>query len=150
MRRSDRPRHRGAQAPVKPSAPPQQAEWGYTKPEAPPSAAPQLSLNHLEIANGRLRFVDQQNKVQNTYDKIDVTLDNFAPGKPFDVDASVHIAGRGDQQIQVKGTAGPMTAGSAMIPFDGTVELKQVSLGDLQKVAKSLRSRATTARRRDP
>ena len=108
-----------------------------------------MSLDHLKIANGRLRLFDQQNKVQNTYDKIDVTLDHFAPGKPFDVDAAVHIAGRGDQQIQVKGTAGPMTAGSAMIPFDRTVDLKQLSLGDCRKWRTSLRSRVTTAWRRD-
>ena len=100
-----------------------------------PSTASQLSLDHLEIANGRLRFMDQKENVQNTYDNIDVTLDNFAPGKPFDVDAAVHIAGKGDQKIQVKGTAGPMASGNAMIPFDGSVELKQISLSDLQKVA---------------
>jgi len=115
--------------------PPQPPNGAAPQPGAQPNAAPQLSLDHLEIANGRLRFLDEQNKVQNTYDNIDATLDNLAPGKPFQVDAAVHIAGRDYQQIRVRGTAGPMTAGGAMIPFDGTVSLKQVSLGDLQKVS---------------
>src|SRR4051812_100715 len=118
----------------KPQAPPKPS--GATpEPGAQKGAAPQLSLDHLEIANGRLHYIDQKENVQNTYDNIDVTLDHFAPGKPFDVDAAVHIAGKGSQQIQVKGTAGPMSGGSAMIPFNGTVDLKQISLGDLQKVA---------------
>ncbi len=100
-----------------------------------PGTAPRLSLDHVEIANGRLRFFDLQDKVRNTYDNIDAKLDNFAPGKPFQVDAVVHIAGRGHEHIRVRGTAGPRAAGSAMIPFDGAVDLEQVSLGDLQKVA---------------
>src|SRR4051812_1194632 len=109
------------EAPAQPSGGPSQPQTpkkpsGATpQPGAQQGAAPQLTLNHLEIANGRLRFVDQKANLQNTYDNIDVTLDNFAPGKAFDVDAAVHIAGKGDQQIQVKGTAGPMASGSAMI-----------------------------------
>ena len=124
----------------------QSGEWNYSSlgqaPTQPvtgaapqPDAAPRLSLDHLEIANGRLSFVDLQSKVRNTYDNIDAKLDSFEPGKPFRVDAVVHVAGRGYQHIRVRGTAGPMPAQSAMIPFDGAVDLEQVSLGDLQKVA---------------
>jgi uncharacterized protein involved in outer membrane biogenesis len=123
-----------AETPAKSSA--QRQSVGATPQTASsPGAAPQWSLDHLEIANGRLLFFDQQSKTQNTYDQIDVTLNNLAPGKPFDVEAAMHIEGGGDQQIQVKGTAGPMTAGNASIPFNGTVELRQISLGGLQKVA---------------
>jgi uncharacterized protein involved in outer membrane biogenesis len=120
-----------------PAAPTQPQKPSETTPQpgSKTNAAPQPTLEHLEIANGRLRFVDQQENVQNTYDNIDVTLNHFAPGKAFDVDGAVHIAGKGNQQIQLKGTAGPRLAGTAMIPFDGSVSLKQVSLGDLQKMA---------------
>jgi uncharacterized protein involved in outer membrane biogenesis len=132
----------------------QSGRWNYaslgqapalSQPQSPAGVAPssggqlstaeQFSLDHLEIANGRLRLIDQQHKVQNTYENIDATLDNFAPGKRFDTNATVHIAGRGSQQIRVKGTAGPITAESAAIPFTGTVDLKQISLGDIEKVA---------------
>ena len=116
---------------------PQPPKPSASTPESgqPKSSSPQLSLAHLVIENGRIRLVDQKARTQNTYDNIDLTLKNFAPGKAFDVEAAVHIAGKGDQQIQVKGTAGPLTTGSAVIPFNGTVDLKQISLGDLQKVA---------------
>ncbi len=93
----------------------------------------QLSLAHLEIRNGRVRLVDEQKNTQNTYDNIDVTVNDFVPGKPFEVDAAVHIAGKGDQQIGLKGTAGPMADGSAMIPFNGTADLKQISIADLSR-----------------
>jgi uncharacterized protein involved in outer membrane biogenesis len=121
-------RGRAQPAPQKPSA---------TQPEAgqPSGKTPQLSLAHLQIENGRLRLNDLQKKTQNTFDNIDLTLNDFAPGKAFDVDAAVHIAGRGDQQIQLKGTAGPMSNGNAIIPFNGNVNLKQIALGDLQKFA---------------
>ena len=126
-----------AQPSGQPSKPQPQPKPSGAKPspEGQPGAAPKLSLDHLQIADGTLHYIDQKENVQNTYNNIDVTLDNFAPGKAFDVDGSVEIAGKSDQKIQVKGTAGPMSAGSAIIPFNGTVDLKQVSLGDLQKVA---------------
>ncbi|HET9698783.1 MAG TPA: AsmA family protein [Terriglobales bacterium] len=97
--------------------------------------APQLSLAHLEISNGRVHLIDQQKNTQNTYENIGLTVKDFAPGKAFDVDGSVQIAGKGDQSIQVKGTAGPLVNGSAMIPFSGTVDLKQISISDLRQVA---------------
>ncbi len=95
----------------------------------------QLSLAHLEIRNGRVRLTDVQKNTQNTYDNIDLTVNDFLPGKPFDVNAAVHIAGKGDQQIQVKGRAGPVAGGNAVIPFNGTVDLRQISIADLSQAA---------------
>jgi uncharacterized protein involved in outer membrane biogenesis len=95
----------------------------------------QLSLAHLEIRNGRVRLTDEQRKAKNTYDNIDLTVNDFVPGRTFGVDAALHIAGKGDQQIQVTGQAGPMADGSAMIPFDGTADLKEISLADLSRAA---------------
>ncbi len=99
------------------------------------TSATDLSLAHLEIQNGRVRLRDELKKTQNTYDNIDLIVNDFAPGKPFDVNAAVHIAGKGDQQIQVQGIAGPMAHGNAMIPFNGTVALKQISIADLSHAA---------------
>ena len=124
-----------------PNPQPQVAQAQASKPGAGPTetdraeSGTQLSLAHLEIRSGRVRLTDELKNTQNTYDNIDLTVDNFAPGKPFDVDAAVHIAGKGDQQIQVKGSAGPMTTGSAMIPFNGSVDLKQISIADLSRSA---------------
>ncbi|HWR14250.1 MAG TPA: AsmA family protein [Terriglobales bacterium] len=119
------------------SQPPQPQKPTAAKPEAGQSAqqAPQLSLAHLQIENGRVRMIDQQKNSQNTYENIDLTLKNFAPGKAFDIDGAVRIAGKSDQEIRIEGTAGPMANGSAIIPFDGTVDLKQIPIADLQKAA---------------
>lgn len=130
----------GPAQPAQPSTPakpqPKPKPSGATpQPGGQPGATPKLSLDHLVISNGTLHYVDQKENVQNTYNNIDVTLDNFAPGKAFDVDASVQVAGKGNQKIELNGKAGPMSAGSAIIPFNGTVDLKDVSIGDLQKVA---------------
>jgi uncharacterized protein involved in outer membrane biogenesis len=119
-----------------PQVSPQPPGGGVVRPGEKPTAAPQLSLDHLQIVNGRLRLIDRQNNARSMYDDIDATLDNFAPGRPFQADATVHIAGRGDQQIRLRGTAGPMPADGAMIPFDGTVDLQQISLRNLEQVIK--------------
>jgi uncharacterized protein involved in outer membrane biogenesis len=119
-----------------PQVSPQPPGGGAARPGAQPTAAPQLSLDHLQIVNGRLRLLDRQNNSRSMYDNIDATLDNFAPARPFQADATVHIPGRGYQQIRLRGTAGPMPAGEAMIPFNGTVDLKQISVGDLEQVIK--------------
>ncbi len=132
---SPAPSEQPASTPAKPQQQQQKPSAGTQKPGEQASSTSQLQLDHLQISGGRLRFIDQKEKVQNTYDNIDVTLNNFAPGKLFDVDAAVHIAGKGDQQLQVKGTAGPISGGNAVIPFNGTVNLKQINLGDLQKMA---------------
>ncbi len=94
-----------------------------------------LSLAHLEIRAGRVRLMDERKKTQNTYDNLDLTVNNFEPGKAFDVDAAVHIAGKGDQQIQVRGTAGPIANGNDLILFNGTADLRQISIADLSRVA---------------
>jgi len=111
----------------------QQKPSASTTAEGGKPSTPQLSLGHLQIQNGRLHFADEKNNFRAVYDNIDVKLDHLEPGKPFDVDATVHIAGKGDQQIHVAGTAGPI--GTGMPPFDGSVDLKQISMADLRNVA---------------
>jgi uncharacterized protein involved in outer membrane biogenesis len=105
-----------------------------TQPPSETSTSSNVSLNHLVITNGRVHLIDQQTGTQKTFENIDLTLSNFAPGKAFDVSGAVHIAGKGNQAIKVNGTAGPMIAGKTMFPFNGTVDLKDISLADLQKV----------------
>jgi uncharacterized protein involved in outer membrane biogenesis len=116
-------------APAQPQAPSTPAGASEAKSDT------QLSLAHLEIRNGRVRLTDEQKNTQNTYDNIDVALSGFAPGRPFGIDAAVHISGKGDQQIQVKGIAGPIAGGSAMIPFNGTLDLKRISIADFSHAA---------------
>lgn len=114
-------------APAKPS--------NSSAPASPTSAKPgsQLSLANLQIENGRLHLNDAKSRFAAVYDNIDVTVNHFEPGKPFDLDATVHVAGKSDQQITLQGTAGPI--GDGLPPFNGSLDLKSISIADLRNVA---------------
>jgi hypothetical protein len=80
----------------------------------------------------------QQSKTPSLYDHIDVTLKNFAPDRPFTIDAAVHMSGSGSQEARLQGEGGPIVQGEpAATPFRGTLELKQVGISDLSKFLNS-------------
>ena len=111
-----------------------------TQPNAsPPSSQQQFSLGELSISDGQVSIVDQQkSKTPSLYDHIDITLKDFSPDTPFTVDASVHMAGAGSQGVRLQGKGGPIVnAQPAATPFQGTLSLKQVSIGDLSKFMNS-------------
>ncbi|HLH06862.1 MAG TPA: AsmA family protein [Terriglobales bacterium] len=119
---------------------PQQKPAPQQQPNAPAkSSESQFSLAHLVIKDGTVKYVDQQANTQATYNDIDVTLNDFAPGKTFDIDAAVHINGKSDQKIEVNGNAGPIPEGNnaALMPFDGTISLSNVSVADVASLAQS-------------
>src|SRR5215467_14257989 len=108
-------------------------------PSAPPSSpAPGdqgFSLAELNIRDGQLTVLDQQRERKaSIYDHIDITLKNFAPDRPFQLDAGLHLPGSGQQQARLTGEGGPVVRDQpAATPFDGTLSLKQVTIGDLAK-----------------
>lgn len=111
-----------------------------TQPNASqPSSQQQFSLGELSISDGQVSIVDQQkSKTPSLYDHIDITLKDFSPDTPFTVDASVHMAGTGSQGVRLQGKGGPIVnAQPAATPFQGTLSLKQVSIGDLSKFMNS-------------
>jgi uncharacterized protein involved in outer membrane biogenesis len=98
------------------------------KPEA-------LSLDQLKIYDGQIGITDrQQQKPRAVYDHIDLLLSDFAPEKPFYVDARAHMPGAGEQVIVLQGKVGPIER-DAMVrtPFDGKLKLDGVSLSGLQR-----------------
>jgi len=107
----------------------------------PPSASSgqQFSLGELTIRDGQISVLDrQQSKTPSLYDHIDVTLKNFAPDRPFTIDAAVHMSGSGSQEARLQGEGGPIVQGEpAATPFRGTLELKQVGISDLSKFLNS-------------
>lgn len=107
----------------------------HSRPEKKKDRKYELAL--LAISNGKVRLVDQQNGLDATYDNIDLSLENFAPGKPFDFNAAAHLPGQGDAKLAARGQAGPLTPGSNFVPVDAKVELQQVSLAELGRVAQS-------------
>jgi len=99
------------------------------------STGEQVSLGELTITDGQISVLDRQvSKTPSVYDHIDITLKNFAPDRPFSVDASLHLAGSGSREARLRGEGGPIPEGQPVnTPFRGTLSLKQVSIGDLSK-----------------
>src|SRR5262245_11305397 len=132
------------QQPQQPAPEPTKPSAG--KPTAPqqPQASPEqaqkpLTLKDLKITDGQVAYADfQKNQPRSVYDHIDLRLIDFAPDKPFLVEAAAHLPGEGAQQIKLNGKGGPINRGSPInTPFKGSLELKQVLLSGLQRFANS-------------
>ncbi|HSB75227.1 MAG TPA: AsmA family protein, partial [Terriglobales bacterium] len=108
---------------------------------APQSAKPgpqnggSFQLNNLAINDGQIALTDyQKRQPRAVYNHIDLSLSDFAPGKPFSVSATVHLPGAGDQIVSLAGTGGPLNNSNMVAtPFDGTLKLQQVALSAAQK-----------------
>ena len=105
----------------------------------PQSGSQQFSLGKLEIQDGQVSVTDLQTSLSpSVYDHIDVTLENFAPGQPFTIDAAAHLPGPGGQEVRLKGKGGPVVQNDpAATPFQGTLNLKQVGIAGLSKFLNS-------------
>jgi AsmA protein len=128
-------------APPAKQPPPQQkpAPSTPTGAQQPSSSEQQFSLAKLTITDGQVALTDQQAKrPRAVYDHIDVTLTNFEPNHPFDVQVAAHLPGPGNQEVRLQGTGGPLVAGQpAATPFHGTLNLKQVAIAGLAKFLNS-------------
>ncbi|HYL94287.1 MAG TPA: AsmA family protein, partial [Terriglobales bacterium] len=114
------------------AAPPQKKP----QPGAPGSQnAGAFALNNLKISDGQIAVTDRQKRQPRAvYDHIDVSLSNFASGKPFSVSATLHLPGAGTQEVSLDGTGGPLNSANMMAtPFDGSLKLQQVALSAAQK-----------------
>ncbi|MGH9521661.1 MAG: AsmA family protein, partial [Terriglobales bacterium] len=94
-----------------------------------------LALGKLAITNGQVTIEDRTTNSRATYNNIDLTLNNFAPGKPFSFDAALHLPGSGNEALKLSGTAGPMADQVTNTPFDGQLEFDQVSIASLEKLS---------------
>ena len=117
------------------------ASIGQKTPAAAPSSSSQqqFSLGELAINDGVVAITDQQGrKPRAVYDHINLKLTDFAPDSPFNLDASVHLPGAGNQEVSLKGKGGPLShANPAATPFKGTLDLKGVEIAGLQKFLQS-------------
>jgi uncharacterized protein involved in outer membrane biogenesis len=123
--------------------PAQQAQRPVPQPTAQPPAPSKpeeqkgegFVLSNLEITNGQVTLVDQQKHFRGVYNNIDASLHGFQPGKPFDFSVALHLPGPGTETLALGGTAGPVNQADMLkTPFDGKLQLKEVSLGGIQKV----------------
>jgi uncharacterized protein involved in outer membrane biogenesis len=130
-----------ASAPVPPSnttAKPQQP--GSTAPaQQPSSEGGGFTLGALKITDGQIAVTDnQKHQSRAVYDHIDVTLANYAPGKPFSLDLAAHLPGNGSQTFSINGDGGPVNnADLSNTPFKGTAKFNEVSLQSAQKFLNS-------------
>lgn len=94
-----------------------------------------FELKNLRISAGQIAITDYQKRQPRTlYNNIDLSLSNFAPGKPFSVSATVHLPGAGTQVVSLDGTGGPINQSNMVAtPFDGDLKLQQVALSAAQK-----------------
>ncbi len=114
---------------------------GATTPAQPQSEAAKknFSLGELKLTDGTVAVTDiQKHQSRSVYDHIDVSLENFAPGKPFDFSLAAHLPGQGKQVAKLEGRAGPIDdARMVNTPFDGKITLDEVSLAGVQKFLNS-------------
>ena len=89
---------------------------------------------NLRLHDGQVAVTSLQTKERRKiYDHIDMTLRDFAPGKPFSIDAVARISSQGGQEIGLQGNVGPLSEVAAdRTPFNGTVSLKRVAIGGLR------------------
>jgi len=116
------------------------ASIGQKVPAAAPSSSEQpFSLGELAINDGQVAITDLQDRRPRTvYDHINLKLTDFAPNTPFNLDASVHLPGSGNQEVSLKGKGGPLShENPGATPFKGTLELKGVEIAGLQKFLQS-------------
>ena len=104
-------------------------------PRQPSPAGNNSRLGELAINDGLVAITDlQDRKPRTVYNNINLKLTDFAPNTPFNLDASVHLPGSGSQEVQLQGKGGPLShTNPASTPFKGTLELKGVEIGELQK-----------------
>ena len=117
-------------------APPSTASAKTAPAPASSSSSDQgFSLGELAINDGQVAITDLQDKRPKTvYDHIDIKLTDFAPTTPFNIEASVHLPGAGNQEVGLKGKGGPLAHDNpAATPFKGSLDLKNVEIAGLQK-----------------
>lgn len=117
------------------------------KPEQGATSEQNFSLGELRLTDGTVGVTDEvKNQPRAVYDHIDLTLQDFAPGKPFKVNLAAHLPGQGKQIINLEGRGGPIDDASMInTPFDGNLKLEQVSLSGVQKFLNSSALEGTNA-----
>ena len=128
-----------------------QGVWNFStlgnQNKSAPSKQQNFSLGELKLTDGTVGVTDEQkHQPRAVYDHIDVSLKNFAPDKPFDLNLTAHLPGQGKQVATLEGHGGPIDqANPANTPFDGKMTLEEVSLDGVQKFMNSAALEKTNA-----
>lgn len=125
---------------VPPSQPAQQQQPTQPSPASEAASQGGFELSELQIADGQIAVTDyQKHQSRAVYDHIDLTLKDYAPNKPFALDVTAHLPGKGTQTLQLSGKGGPINDSQMLnTPFSGTVKFNEVSLAGAQKFLNTL------------
>jgi uncharacterized protein involved in outer membrane biogenesis len=98
-----------------------------------------LQLDRFQLDDGAVAVTDQQkHQPRMEYNHIDMTLKDYAPGKPFQIAVSAHLPGAGKQVVKLEGHGGPIDDATLVsTPFEGTLQLDQVALSGAQQYLNS-------------
>jgi AsmA protein len=124
-------------SPNAPASPGSAPASGASTPAAAKSSSGEqsLTLDHLKITGGQIAVTDLKTKSPRTvYNDIDISLSDFTPGKPFDVDAAIHFPGQGKEQLAFKGKAGPFGGNAQAPPVDGQISIEEIALAGVNSV----------------
>jgi uncharacterized protein involved in outer membrane biogenesis len=108
---------------------------GQGVPQTSPGSATEVVMEGNVILHDSLVSVTDlgRRESRRLYDHIDMTLRDFAPGKPFSIDATARISSQGGQKIGLKAKVGPLSDVAAdRTPIDGTIDLQRVALNGLR------------------
>ena len=102
---------------------------------AAPSGGASYAIEQLKIIDGQVAVTDlQKREPRAVYDHIDLTMKDFAPNKPFEIELAAHVPGRGAETLSLEGKVGPLNQAQILAtPFDGKLKLDEVSLAGAQK-----------------
>ncbi len=129
----------GEGPPVPPAvAAPAPATAAKPQPTAPAPSGSEgggFALDKLQIDDGQVAVTDfQKRQPRAVYDHIDLTLKDYAPNKPFSIDLTAHVPGKGAETFSLSGKGGPVNQAQMLsTPFDGKLKLNEVSLAGAQK-----------------
>lgn len=106
------------------------------KPEGEESASAPIS--NLEISKGRVNLTDHKTNFRGSYNNIDLSVEDYSPNQPFEVNAAMTLPGAGEERLSLDARVGPIRENQMLAtPVDGEVELEEVSLASLQALANS-------------
>src|SRR5215469_8890473 len=112
-----------------------EGKWNFSSLGGGTSRSPsrgkeRFSLSEMVIQDGQVALTDlQARQPRSIYDHIDASLKDFAPGRPFSLNAAAHLPGPGDQEVRLQGKGGPVEKDQpAATPFHGTLNLQRVEL----------------------
>jgi uncharacterized protein involved in outer membrane biogenesis len=98
-----------------------------------------LALDLFQIDDGAVGVTDlQKHQPRMVYNNIDLQLKNVAMGKPFEIALTAHLPGAGKQLVKLDGRSTFVNDPTLVnTPFQGTLQIDQVTLSSAQQYMNS-------------